>query len=95
MQLDLGLHAVERPDVTRGQDIRRRSGGQHQSVFQEHQRPAQAGREVEVVRRDDNGDRRAALEVTQERRDLELIGQVERRRRLVEQQDSGDCGVRQ
>ncbi len=74
------------------QHRRRRSGRDHLAILQEHERPAQSGGEIEVVGRDDDGDRRAPLEIAQERRDFELVGQVERRRRLVEQQDAG--GVR-
>ena len=57
-----------------GQHVGRRAGGEHDAVLQEHQRLAQAGREVEIVRRDDDGDRRAALQVAQQRGDFELIG---------------------
>ena len=89
MRLDLGLDAVERLDVAGRQDLFGRPGGQHRAILQQHQRPAQAGGEVEVVGRDDDSDRGAALEVAQERGDFELVGQIERGRGLVEQQNAG------
>ena len=56
-------------------------------VLQQHERAAQPGGEVQVVRGDDDRQRPAPLQLPQQRRDLELVGEIERHRRLVEQQD--------
>ena len=83
---DLGFDAVERPDRLRRQDVRGRPCREHAPAAQQHERAAQRRGEVEVVRRDDDRHRDARLEIAQERGDLELVGEIERRRRLVEEQ---------
>ena len=52
----------------------------------QHQRVADRRGEVQVVRRQHHRHAALAVEPLQQRRDLELVAEVERRRRLVEQQ---------
>ena len=61
----------------------------HAALLEQHDALAQRRRQVQIVRRHDH--RRAAFGVQppEERRDLELIAEIERRGRLVEQQHVG------
>ena len=94
VELDFRLDAVERADV--GAGVSTSPVGPAASTcpsFSSTSDAAQAGGEVQVVRRDDDRERHLALQIAKQRRDLELIGEVERRRRLVEQQHRADVAL--
>ena len=92
--VNVRLDAVERADPIGGQHLLCRSRGQHFAVLQQHQRAAQAGGEVEVVGRDRDRHRLAPLQIAQQLGQLQLVGEIERDRRLVQKQQPAAGGPR-
>src|SRR5690242_13960874 len=48
---DVGIHAVERPDVLARQHGARRAGGDHAAALEQHEVAAERRRQVQIVRR--------------------------------------------
>ena len=89
MARDVGLHVVQQPDVVRREHLVGRVRGQHAAVLQQHQRPAEARREVEVVRgHDDRRSARARCSSRSSAASSSWYAEIERGGRLVEQQDA-------
>ena len=82
------IDVVEQPDVWRGQHVIGRASRQHLAVLQQDQRAAQTRGEIQIVRR--HGDRRVAhaLAFAQQLAEFELIREIERDRRLIEQENA-------
>ena len=85
VHLHVGLDVVERLDVLRRQHVRGGPGGQDAAVAHQDQLAADRRGEVQVVRRDRHRHAVLLVEARQQRRDFELIAEIERRGRLVEQ----------
>ena len=81
------VDVVERAHPFRRQDGFGRPGRQHPAVLQHHQRAAEPCRERQIVRRDDDGQCAIAVECFEQRADGQLVLEIERRGRLVEEQD--------
>ena len=81
-------HAVQRVQVLGRQRVLGRAVGEHAAVLQQHDAIADLPRELQIVRGDEQ--RQAALvgEAAQQLRDLDLVVEVEGRRRLVEDQQT-------
>ena len=86
MKAHVRLDAVELLDGVGRQHLARRALREHAAGAHQHERVAQRRREVQVVRRQHHRDAALAIEPRQQRRHLELIAEIERGRRLVEQQ---------
>ncbi len=65
------------------------SGCEHPASIEKNQIPAEAGREIQIVGGDDDREPADLVELGKNRADLELVGEIERRRRLVEKKDVG------
>ena len=77
-----------------GQRVAGRPGGDDAALGQHDERTAEAGGEVQIVRGDDDRQAALAIQPCEQRGDVELVAEIERRRRLVEQQDLGLLGER-
>ena len=86
---DIPDHAVERLDIEARERVVDRPGVDDAPFGDQHQRVAQARREVQVVRGDDDGEAALPVEPAEQVRNFELVAHVERSRGLVEQQDVG------
>ena len=64
-------------------------GGEHASLMQQHQLAAEARGKIQIVGRDDDRQVALAVQLVENRANLELIGKIERCRRLVEQENVG------
>lgn len=89
MPRNLGVHVVKIPDPRRCQHLVDGSGGDHASLLQHHQSPAQACGKVEVVGRDHDSEPVLPMQRAQERGDAKLISQVEGGGGFVEKEDGG------
>src|SRR4029077_6035285 len=89
MERDVGLHVVQPADVGGGQDVARLPLREHAAAPDQDQLRAQRRRQVQIVRRDDHRRSALAVQLDEERRNLELESDVEGGRRLVEQEDVG------
>ena len=85
----VGVDVVQLLDRRGRQHLARRPLRQHAPVAQQHERVAQRRRQIQVVRRQHHRHAALAIEPLEQRRDLELVAEIERRRRLVEQQHVG------
>ena len=94
MARDIGIHVVQQPDVVSREHLVGWSRCQHTALFQQHHGPAQARREVEVMRGYRDRNWHARLELAQQPSKLELIREIQRDGRLVEQQDAVTLGGR-
>jgi hypothetical protein len=83
---DLDVDAVDLAHVARRQHLVGRAAGDRQPLTNEQQAVAECARQTEVVRRDDDRDVSILVQLPQQRRDFELVAEVQRRSRLVEQQ---------
>ena len=86
VEFDIGLHAVQRQHRLAVQHILGQSVTDDSSVAEQHEFLTQRGRKVQVVRRHHQRDALFATELHEQRLHLELVADIERRRRLVEQQ---------
>src|SRR3954468_2055336 len=93
VELHVCFDLVERANVVGREDVRGGSLSHDAAPFEQHQLIAERGRPAQIVRRDDHRGAAPAVQPSQQRDDLELIGQIEGRGRLVEQQRL--CGLRQ
>ena len=91
---DVRVDAVQHSNVFWREHVVRGAGRQDLAVLEEDQRPAEAGCEVEIVRRDGDGDRDVPLQFAKQLAELELIGEIECDGWLVEQQDPVALGGR-
>ncbi len=81
-------HAVQRVQVLRGERLVRRAVGQHAPLLQQHHAVAHLPGELQVVRGHQQCQPTLVREPAQQLRDLDLVVQVERGRRLVEDQQA-------
>ena len=86
VEADVGVHAVQRLHGVGRQHVARRPAATTRPSRSSTSSLAQRRGEVQVVRRDDHREAALRVEPAEQRRDLDLVVQVERRRRLVEQQ---------
>ena len=87
--VDVGLDIVERADGARGEHVVGGAVPERPAAAQQHEPPAERGREIQVVRRQHHRDALLPIEAREQRRHLELVPDVERRGRLVQQEQIG------
>src|SRR5438552_6702085 len=93
VELDVGVDAIQRAHVRGRQNVAREAVRQDAAASHRHDFRAERGRQVQVVGRDHHRGAALAIEAREQRGDLDLVAEVERRGRLVEQQRVG--GLRQ
>ena len=81
-----GVDAIDFPHVAGRQDVVGRPVGDDRPLADQHQAVAEGAGEPEIVGRDDDRDTTILVELPEKRRDFELIAEIERRGRLVEQE---------
>ncbi len=89
MRIDVGHHPVEGLDGQGRDGVVGRPGRDDAPAGEHHDGGAETGGEVQVVRRDDDREIAFPVEAREQRGDVELVAEVERRGRFVEQQDLG------
>ncbi len=89
---DASVHVVQRADGGGGQHLVDGAGCDDAPVLQQDERVAERGREVEVVRRHHHRQRMPHVQLLHERGGLELILEIQRRRRFIEQERRGRRG---
>ena len=89
---DIDVDAVQLADQRRLEHRRGRAGRQDAPLMQQHELVAEARRKIQIVRRDDDRQVALAVQPCENRANFELVGEIERGRRLVEQSRmSGLC----
>src|SRR5438046_1141415 len=83
---DRNRPVIDRRDTLGGEHIERRTAGGDGPGVKQYDVVGIASREVEIVRRDDNGGA-AVAKLSQERKRRHLVAHVEKRRRLVEHEN--------